>query len=76
MSSPNENNKKPGREKNGDPRRESSSWSDDQKNREYYYDDSHGYETYVPEEDDSVPEEVDDLDTPKKTGPSMTTRQK
>lgn len=26
-----------------------SSWSEDQKEREYYYDDSHGYEVFEPE---------------------------
>ena len=30
-----------------------SSWSEDQKNHEYYYDDSHGYEVYEPEMDES-----------------------
>ena len=28
------------------------SWEADQKKRDYYYDDSHGYETYEPERDD------------------------
>jgi hypothetical protein len=32
-----------------------SSWSEDQKNHEYYYDDAHGYEVYEPEEDPSDP---------------------
>jgi hypothetical protein len=27
-------------------------WSEDQKNRQYYYDDAHGYEIYKPEEDE------------------------
>ena len=31
---------------------EESSWSKDQEERNYYYDDSHGYQKYVPEEDD------------------------
>lgn len=31
---------------------EKASWSEDQKKHEYYYDDAHGYEVYVPEEDD------------------------
>ena len=26
-------------------------WAEDQKRREYYYDDAHGYEKYEPEED-------------------------
>ena len=33
-------------------------WESDQKIRDYYYDDSHGYETYEPELDD---EDVDQL---------------
>ncbi len=28
-----------------------ASWSEDQKKREYYYDDAHGYETYTPDDD-------------------------
>ena len=28
------------------------SWEGDQKKHDYYYDDSHGYETYVPEDDE------------------------
>ena len=32
--------------------RERSSWGEDQKRREYYYDDAHGYEVYEPEEDE------------------------
>ncbi len=31
---------------------ESSLWSEDQKKRQYYYDDAHGYEVYRPEDDD------------------------
>ncbi len=31
---------------------EEASWSEDQKKHEYYYDDAHGYEVYVPEEDE------------------------
>jgi len=30
-----------------------SSWAEDQKEKDYYYDDSHGYETFDPSEDDS-----------------------
>ena len=30
--------------------REKASWSKDQKERGYYYDDAHGYEVYEPEE--------------------------
>ena len=29
-----------------------SSWSDDQRERGYYYDDAHGYEKYEPEKDE------------------------
>ena len=29
-------------------------WEQDQKERGYYYDDSHGYEDYDPEEDDDA----------------------
>ena len=29
-----------------------STWEEDQKRREYYYDDAHGYEEYDPEADD------------------------
>ena len=29
-------------------------WSKDQKERDYYYDDSHGYEEYRPETDEEV----------------------
>lgn len=28
-------------------------WEEDQKERDYYYDDSHGYEEFDPEADDS-----------------------
>lgn len=27
-------------------------WETDQKKRDYYYDDSHGYETYTPEDNE------------------------
>ncbi len=29
-------------------------WSEDQKERGYYYDDAHGYEKYVEDEDDDA----------------------
>ncbi len=32
----------------------SDSWSEDQKEHEYYYDDAHGYEKYEPEEEDDA----------------------
>lgn len=31
---------------------EAGNWSEDQKNKSYYYDDSYGYEIYNPDEDD------------------------
>lgn len=33
-----------------------ASWGEDQKKNQYYYDDAHGYETYVPDEDDLEPD--------------------
>ena len=32
-------------------------WEEDQKEHEYYYDDSHGYEEFDPEEDDEEGDE-------------------
>lgn len=32
-------------------------WAEDQKTRDYYYDDSHGYVTYDPENDNDEPED-------------------
>lgn len=32
--------------------KEKDNWSEDQKNRRYYYDDSHGYEIYNPDKDE------------------------
>ena len=31
-------------------------WEADQKRREYYYDDAHGYEKYEPDEEDEIEE--------------------
>lgn len=31
---------------------EKGNWAEDQKEKSYYYDDSHGYEIYDPEQDD------------------------
>ncbi len=31
---------------------EQGNWSEDQKKKSYYYDDSYGYEVYNPDEDD------------------------
>ena len=36
---------------------EKDTWGEDQIERSYYYDDAHGYETYVEEEDDDDEEE-------------------
>jgi hypothetical protein len=33
------------------------SWSEDQKNRSYYYDDASGYQVYLPGEDDDDEED-------------------
>ncbi len=30
-----------------------ASWSEDQKKHEYYYDDAHGYEIYVPDDEEA-----------------------
>jgi hypothetical protein len=35
-------------------------WSDDQKRREYYYDDAHGYEKYEPSSEEDVEDEEGD----------------
>jgi hypothetical protein len=40
---------------------DADTWSEDQKRREYYYDDAHGYEVYEPEEDE-VEVEVEEDD--------------
>ena len=42
---------KPAAEEKPDKERDTSTWEDDQKHREYYYDDGHGYEKYEPEND-------------------------
>ncbi len=38
---------------------ENASWGEDQKKREYYYDDAHGYQTFDPDnsEDEDPPED-------------------
>ena len=36
-----------------------SNWAHDQQKHDYYYDDSHGYEIYDPEEDECEEEELD-----------------
>lgn len=40
--------------------RDDSNWSRDIEDREYYYDDSTGYEEYRPEEDDDDNEDEED----------------
>ena len=35
-----------------EPDEKKDNWADDQKSREYYYDDAHGYEKYEPEEEE------------------------
>ena len=44
-------------EKNEEKKPDRSTWEEDQKHREYYYDDAHGYEIYEPGEDEK--EEAD-----------------
>ncbi len=34
-----------------------SAWSKDQQEKSYYYDDSHGYEVYNPDDDDETDED-------------------
>ena len=41
---------KPKEGKSDEP--EKDAWSEDQKERGYYYDDAHGYETFDPDEDE------------------------
>ena len=43
-----EKKEKPAAENDGEP----GNWSDDQREKSYYYDDAHGYEIYKPDEDD------------------------
>lgn len=49
--------KKPEIDKDKSVEHDESLWSEDQKAREYYYDDAHGYERYKPYEDEK--EEAD-----------------
>ena len=44
--------KKPKSEECETDEREKDSWSEDQKKREYYYDDACGYEIYDPDQDE------------------------
>ena len=36
---------------------DTETWSEDQKRREYYYDDAHGYEVYDPKEEREADDE-------------------
>ena len=46
-------------------------WADDQKRREYYYDDAHGYEKYEPSlEEDNADEDSAESSGSKRAGPS------
>ena len=49
--------KRPVVEEKIDEKPDPSTWEEDQKRREYYYDDAHGYEVYEPDEEDK--EEAD-----------------
>ena len=49
--------KKPQPEKKGDE----ANWSHDIENRDYYYDDSTGYEVYDPDEDEEPDGSEDDI---------------
>ncbi len=42
---------KPETEKDTDTGQDEATWSEDQRKRGYYYDDSHGYKTYEPDDD-------------------------
>ena len=46
-------NKETGEEKDG----VEDSWGEDQKEKAYYYDDAHGYETFEPDAEDESAEE-------------------
>ena len=37
--------------------KEKGNWSEDQQEKSYYYDDSYGYEVYIPDEEDEENEE-------------------
>jgi hypothetical protein len=39
---------------------EKESWGEDQKRRQYYYDDAHGYEVYDPTDDKENETDADD----------------
>lgn len=56
------------KEKNPQPEEkgDEANWSHDIENRDYYYDDSTGYEVYRPLEDED--EDEDSLSTPEQAG--------
>ena len=60
--------KKSGVEETQDEDLDISTWEEDQKRREYYYDDAHGYEEYDPEADDEP--EGDERTTPSGETPA------
>ena len=43
-------------------------WAEDQKEREYYYDDAHGYEEYDPDQDEVVDEENEEAAETRRRG--------
>jgi len=45
------------KEPKGSGSKDANSWEEDQKKRDYYYDDSHGYEIYVPDDNDQDTED-------------------
>jgi len=50
---------KPPKDNSEGDRSKHATWAEDQKKREYYYDDAHGYEVFVPEnetKDESDPD--------------------
>lgn len=49
--------KKQEKEPEGSGPKDANSWEEDQKRRDYYYDDSHGYELFVPDDEDSENED-------------------
>ena len=49
--------KKPAVEEKPCEKTDLSTWEEDQKRREYYYDDAHGYETYSADEDEKDDDE-------------------
>ncbi len=50
-------------------------WSEDQKDRGYYYDDAHGYEEYEPDgEDDNADGDRDESEPPATAGGSDSMR--